>query len=70
MEIDKVLDLSKGLQEKYGPLRGWQFGLRYQEKDGVLDYNDPISYTNGCGSPLGSVIKDNRAASVELIRVS
>jgi hypothetical protein len=70
VEIDKVLDLSKCLQEKYGSLRGWQFGLRFSDRDQVLDYKDPISFTNGCGSPIAATIKDNRAASVELIRVS
>ena len=36
----------------------------------MLDYKDPISFTNGFGSPLGALIKDNRAGSVEMIRVS
>lgn len=65
VEVDRVLDLSKNLQEKYGCGRGWQFGLRFsQERDSVLEYKDPISFTNGTGSPLCARLKDDRSTPV------
>ncbi len=29
IEVNRVIDLSKDLIEKYGGNRGWQFGLRF-----------------------------------------
>ncbi len=61
--MSKVLDLTKSIVEKYGPARGWQFGLRNENID-VLQYKQPISTRN----PLCAILIDDRKSPGELIR--
>lgn len=58
VELNKIIDLSQNLPEKYGVNRGWQFSLRFNDQ--ILDYKDPIAFTNGVGSPLAAQLIDDR----------
>lgn len=69
VEVDRVLDLSKNLCEKYGAVRGWQFGLRFNQDEGPLEYRDPIGTSSKTtGRSLATRIYDDRTSPVELIR--
>ena len=67
IEVSRIVDLSKGLQEKYGDYQGWLYGLRYSANDGPLKYK-LSTVTKGLPSAISANLYDDRSTPVEVIR--
>ena len=66
-EVSRIIDLSKNLNEKYGYMNGWQYGLRYDAKDGPLRYKVSCT-TKGQQLPISALLIDDRSTPVTVIR--